>query len=277
MNSFKFALLGHNIGYSKSMDIFNAIYQNQKIHGECVVCNLNPETFDEEFKNISVSDITGMSVTIPYKNRVIQFLDDIDPVAKAIEAVNSIQFTNGKLIGYNTDCYGFSKPLRKHAAMLKHGNALILGAGGAAKAVVYALYTDYEIRNFTIVARDIDKLQMFADSIKKITNGINFTAATYDSYHFNQRFDIIVNCTPLGGWNFPDNTPIPKSTDVSESKIYYDLNYNDNNKLIASAIGKCLHVFDGSSMLTAQALRSFFLWTGVKVDYNAIYPVVFKR
>ncbi len=275
MKTFRFGLIGNNVTYSKSADIFQAVFQKHAIDGHCEVFNMTPEEFDEKFQAIGSSSVDGLSVTIPYKKRVIPFLDDVAPIARAIEAVNSIRLHNGKRIGYNTDCYGFSFPLRKYAEKLKHGNALIFGAGGAAKATIYSLYTDYEIKDFRVVARDQEKLTQFEKSLTKDISGLHIETSLIDDFKLNDRYKICVNCTPLGGWNHPNVMPFPQNSDLSLVKIYYDLNYNADNICMRYTKSKSHHTIDGSAMLVAQALRSFYLWTGIKTEFVPIYERVF--
>ena len=275
MKNFRFGLIGNNVTYSKSADIFEAVFKQHNIDGTCAVYNILPDEFQSKFLKLTETEVDGLSVTIPYKKTVIEYLDDVAPIANAIQAVNSIRLIEGKKIGFNTDCYGLSYPLRKYAEKLKHSTALIIGAGGAAKAVVYALFTDYEIKDFTIIARNSKKLKQFKDSLLNDLIGITLNDFTFDEFSRQDRFSICVNCTPLGGWNMPDKLPFPQHFDLQNAKIYYDLNYNADNNCMKFAQSKTQHCLDGSSMLVAQALRSFYLWTGLKTDFKQIYTKVF--
>lgn len=277
MERFRFALIGHNVTYSRSADIFERIFSLKNINGSCEIINIDPDGFVDRFRSITEEQVDGMSVTIPFKKAVMAYLDEIDPIAQAIEAVNSIRYTKGKKLGYNTDCFGFSKPLHPHANILKHGKALIFGAGGAAKAVVYTLYTDYEIKDFVILNRNMDKMRKFKESLSEKIDGMHMTLCKREDEGqiVNDRFDIAVNCTPLGGWNKPDLSPFPDSFDFNNLKIYYDLNYNTNNQLVKTAKTKTQVALDGSAMLVAQAIRSFYLWTGIQVNFDNVYSHVF--
>ncbi len=275
MKKFRFGLIGNNVTYSKSADIFKAVFKQHGIDGNCEVFNISPEEFNHKFQTITDNVADGLSVTIPYKKNVIEFLDEIAPVAHAIKAVNSIRLIDGKRFGYNTDCFGFSYPLRQFSEKLKHSKALIFGAGGAAKATLYALFTDYEIKDFTIITRDEKKIQLFKESIPADLKGLHISGCTFDNYTRVERYAICVNCTPLGGWNMPDVMPFPSKCDMRAIKIYYDLNYNADNKCMKFAQSKTQHSLDGSAMLVAQALRSFYLWTGIKTEFEPIYKQVF--
>ncbi|MEE8405029.1 MAG: shikimate dehydrogenase, partial [candidate division Zixibacteria bacterium] len=127
---YKFGLIGQNVAYSKSADIFKAIFELKGLDGSFENFDLDSENeFDKKFKSLMTKKICGLSVTIPHKKRVIPLLNDISAVAEALEAVNSISVENGLLHGHNTDVFGFSLPLKPYTEKLKHGRAMILGCG----------------------------------------------------------------------------------------------------------------------------------------------------
>ena len=275
--SYRFGLVGHNVGYSKSSDIFQAIFKQLDADGSFEVFNISTEQFADQFRKLIESGVQGLSVTIPYKNEVISFLDDLDPVARALQAVNSIHLAGGQSCGFNTDCYGFSLPLRSHAERLKNGEALIFGAGGGARAVVYALHTDYEIGCCTVMARDATRLKSFKQGLVKQLPNIRISTRQIGSSKKPERdtWDIVINCTPLGGWNHLTDSPVPGWFDWSSVRLYYDLNYNADNNLVATARRSGVEAIDGSAMLVAQALQSFYIWTGRKLLFEPVYADVF--
>lgn len=273
-----FGLIGHNIGYSRSEAIFKAIYDYINISGRYEIFDIEPDAFDREFPKILKSGVSGLSVTIPYKIRVMSFLDDIAPVAKAMQAVNSIHITDTTTTGLNTDCYGFSLPLMKYAEKLKHGRAIVLGCGGAAKAVVYSLGIDFEVKEFVVVGRSVEKLRKFSDNLHEVLPNIAIHPKVVSDYreHNNGHYDIVVNCTPAGGWNHPDDIPFPDQFRLHKSKIFYDLNYNTENQLLNQAREAEMVCIDGSVMLVGQGIRSFYHWTGEQVPLEPIYRQVFE-
>ena len=279
MRRYHFGLVGHNVAYSKSSEMFQAIFDHLKITGRFELFDIRPEQFADEFQKLASSGVQGLSVTIPYKKEVIAYLNDLDPVAEALEAVNSIHLDGGKLCGFNTDGYGFSLPLRSHFERLKNGSVLILGCGGGARAVVYALYTDYEIRSCTVIGRDSERLRSFKQSLSGQLPNIEINTRRIGTSRPPKcdAWDIVVNCTPLGGFNYPDESPLPAWLDWPVMRIYYDLSYNPGNKLVAAAREAEVVAIDGSAMLVGQALRSFYLWTGTKLPFEPIYKDVFGR
>ena len=272
-----FALIGRNVAYSKSEDIFKAIFKLVGGPGQFDLFDVEPADLGSRIKTLALNGVSGFSVTIPYKSAVIKYLDDIDPVARALEAVNSVCVDNNRLLGYNTDCYGFGIPLSEHNERLKHGHALILGCGGAARAVLYSLYVDLEVRRFTVAGRCRSKLTEFTQKLGSRFERVKIDKAPLDtvSLQNNQKYDLIVNCTPLGGWNHTEESPLAPSFDFTRCRIYYDLNYNRDNKIILAAREAGVTVVDGAAMLVGQAIRSFDIWTGQRVPFAPIYEAVF--
>lgn len=273
---YQFGLIGYRVSYSRSKQIFETIFEQQKLKGNFTIFDITPEHFELETEKLFQSGVQAASVTIPHKNRIMALLDDIDPVAKALDAVNSVCVRGGHVYGFNTDTYGFAQPLHQYAPQLKHGHAVILGCGGSAKAAVYSLYTDLEVRKFSIISRSWEKLDAFQQSITEILPEASIQIVTLGQSHGTvSDYHILVNCTPLGGWNHPEESPFNPRVPLNRGKLYYDLNYNEKNITIAHAKEMGMVTLNGSEMLVAQAVRSFYLWTGTKIEHAPIYSIVF--
>lgn len=275
---FRFGLIGRDISYSRSVDIFEAIFDHCKEPGRFELFSLEPLDLHAQLRQLVLNGYKAFSVTIPYKQSVISVLDELDNTAKRLQAVNSIAVTDGRLLGYNTDCYGFSLPLKQHAATLRSGHAIVLGCGGAAKAVMHTLCFDMKMKQVTIVGRSAKKLAQFKSEVESFVSGMK--VETLEWLELNRvnanKPDIVINCTPLGGPNHPDENSFD-GIGFPDSQIYYDLNYNDENKLIECASQAGRITIDGSAMLVGQAVRSFDIWTGLSVPVEVIYERVFKR
>ncbi|MBN1211046.1 MAG: shikimate dehydrogenase [candidate division Zixibacteria bacterium] len=274
-----FALIGSNIAYSKSKEVFEAVFKIKNgVSGTFEIHSVAPSDFKTKLFDFKSDGTKGISVTIPYKSEIIQYLDDIDPVAHALQAVNCVVVEKGRLLGFNTDYYGFSLPLKQYNPKLKHGRAAIIGCGGAARAVIYSLFLDFEIRDFTVVGRSMEKLDDLKQILENRFNKINLNT-TIDRGYLNpeEAYNITVNCTPLGGWNHIDENPLGENYDWKSTKIYYDLNYNSDNKIIKAARDAGVVAVDGSAMLVGQALRAFDIWTGQMVSFEPVYREVFMN
>jgi shikimate dehydrogenase len=239
-----YGLIGKNSSYSFSKKYFT----DKFVLGNLIECTY--ENFDlqniEEFPNLIANnpDLKGLNVTIPYKETIIPYLNKLSKNAAQIGAVNVIRFTKkGKLKGYNSDYYGFMKSL-KPLLQAHHKKALILGTGGAAKAVAFAL-NQLQIL-YTFVSRE-EKAGMID------YDRINVT--TFDNYH------IIINCTPLGtSPNTSASPPIPYQF-FTEKHIAFDLIYNpEETQFLKKAKKNGAVTKNGYEMLVFQAEKAWKIW-----------------
>ncbi|WP_397446087.1 shikimate dehydrogenase family protein [Polaribacter sp. R77954] len=240
-----FGLLGKNIAYSFSRGYFSEKFKELGLE------NYNYINFDlnkiEDFPSVikKSEHLKGMNVTIPYKEDVIPFLNELDKTAEEIGAVNTIKFSkNGNLKGYNTDVFGFENSIRP-LLQKQHKNALILGTGGASKAIAYALKkNDIE---FKFVSRN-----------PKGNKEISYDSLTKEKI---QKYTIIINATPLGTSPDIEKCPNIPYQHITTKHILYDLIYNPARTTFLSK-GKEMGatVKNGLEMLQLQAEESWRVW-----------------
>jgi shikimate dehydrogenase len=244
----KFGLLGKNISYSFSSGYFTKKFEKLNLKKHKYVNFDIPEIKDFPSIIEETPNLKGMNVTIPYKEEVIQYLDKLDETAKEIGAVNTIKFTKrGDLKGYNTDIFGFEnsiKPfLKKH-----HKKALILGTGGASKAVAYAFKRN-DI-NFKFVSRNPSEKNQI--SYKDLSEEIL------------EEYTVIVNCSPIG--TFPNVNDAPKIPYqfISDKHLLFDLIYNpEETAFLKKGKEKGAAIKNGYQMLELQAEEAWRIWNDV--------------
>ena len=244
----KFGLIGKNIDYSFSRGYFKNKFENENLSHKYV--NFDLESISD-FPSLIKNDnsIKGFNVTIPYKEQIIPYLDKLDIRAKKIGAINTIKITKkGNLKGYNTDYYGFKNTLKPFLKDQKY-KALILGTGGASKAVAYAL-------------KKLNIPYMFVS--RQAKNEFHLTYNNLDENIINSH-QIIINCTPLG--TFPDinKYPLIPYQGISTNHILFDLIYNPAQTRFLKT-GK-LHgakTINGLRMLELQAEKSWDIWNSNK-------------
>jgi len=269
---FKFGLLGENISYSKSPAIFQTIFLLDGVAGEFDLIDMKEDKAMSSLKLMMASDYDAFSVTVPYKQMVINFLNKIDPTAAKIGAVNSVLIENGKLIGYNTDFIGFAQPLAKSSDLISRGQALIFGHGGSAKAVMFSLVNLFQVKEITVVGRDLDKLLFFKSDIEKMNSDVNITISSYENYNnLSGKYSLIVNTTPIGGSNYKNKSLLKDDIKILPECVYYDLNYNFDNYALREAEKAGLSVINGVPMLVAQAIESYKIWTGRKISFEEVF------
>jgi len=196
----------------------------------------------------------GLSVTAPHKEAVMDQLDWIDPVAEGIGAVNTIVARNEELHGYNTDARGVIKPLAAEFGELSGARCAVLGAGGAARAVLWGLRQEWA--ELTVFARNTDKGAVVAKEFDAAFEPL--AEASFDG------FDVVINTTPLGTFGeFETKTPAT-ARQLGGARLVYDLVYNPTETLfLREAKEAGCATLGGLSMLIAQAAEQFKLWTGV--------------
>ncbi|WP_298894777.1 shikimate dehydrogenase [uncultured Psychroserpens sp.] len=240
----RLGLLGRHISYSFSQEYFS-----QKF--EALQLAFTYENFDLE--HISElpqllkhnPNIKGLNVTIPYKEEVIPYLDALDKKAKKIGAVNTITINSkGKLKGYNTDCYGFKKSIKPFLKS-HHKKALILGTGGASKAIAYTF----------------KKLNIKYDYVSRSKKeGVKFT---YDNLDLDtiKNYTIIINCTPIGTHPNVNSCPDIPYDGITAKHLLYDLIYNpDETKFLKTGKLQGARTVNGYQMLVFQAEKAWKIW-----------------
>ena len=236
-----FGLLGKDIKYSFSRNYFSEKFEAENLKHQYVNFDLTDLSNFGEL--LMKKDISGMNVTIPYKQDVIPFLDKLDPVAEAIGAVNTIVFRDGEKIGYNTDYIGFKKTLLQNIKIHQE-QALVLGTGGAAKAICYVL----EQLNIKVL-----KVSRKEGKDKK-----TYAQLTNKDY---VEHSLIINCTPLGTNPHIGAYPPIDFEQINNSHLLYDLIYNpETTTFMKMGIDKGATVLNGYQMLVEQAEASWSLW-----------------
>lgn len=240
----KFGLIGKNIEYSFSRGYFKKKFESEDLPYSYENFDIqNLDEFPELIKKIKT--LKGINVTIPYKETIIPFLDKVDEKAKKIGAVNTIKVTKkGKLIGYNTDYYGFLKSIKPYLK-LHHKKALILGTGGASKAIAYSL----------------KKLNIDFNYVSRSkSDSVEFTYNELDETIISQH-NVIINCTPLGTHPNTNECPNISYDGINNDHLLFDLIYNpEETKFLTIGKLKGATICNGYRMLELQAGKSWEIW-----------------
>ncbi|GAX60642.1 shikimate 5-dehydrogenase [Candidatus Scalindua japonica] len=264
-----YGIIGNPISHSMSPAIHNAAFIEKGLNNAYVPLKIeNIGTFMKECRKI---DFQGFSVTIPHKESVLPFLDDIDPTAGKIGAINTIVNRNGKLKGYNTDCMGaimgLECSLKVVNGTLNNKKVSIIGAGGAARAIAFGLK---EIGcDITIFNRTIERAEKLSLDVK----------CRFGSFEeiYKLETDILINTTSIGMFPDVDQTPVTKDV-LKEGMIVFDAVYNPiETRLLRDAKEKECHTVNGLSMFINQAAEQFRLWTDIDPPVELMTNVVKER
>ena len=240
----RFGLIGHPLKHSLSRDLFTKKFEYEGL--DCRYQNFDLHSI-EELKEVMerYPDLCGFNVTIPYKEAIIPFLDEIDPVAKEVGAVNVVKISNGILKGYNTDVYGFTQLLERALKNKTVDHALVLGTGGASKAVRYVL--KQKGIPYSTVSRSREKGDFTYDTLSD------------EILHLNH---LIINTTPLGMAPQIDDFPELHYQALTGKHILIDLIYNPKETAFME-LGHTwgAKVYNGMQMFEEQAKRTWEIFS----------------
>ena len=243
----KYGLIGKKLDYSFSKEIHETLapYTYELLP-------LEPSSFHQFMKE---RNFYAINVTAPYKKDVIPYLDTLDDIAKATQAVNTVVHKQGKLIGYNTDVAGFHYMLRYHQIQMKDKKVIILGNGGVAQAIKYVLKQE-QVENFYIIEANPRE-------------GISYE----ECYQYHNDAQIIINASPVGTSPALDDTPLSLDT-FFQCEVVIDIIYNPIlTKLTVQAHKKGIKHINGLEMLIAQAVYAVELFLNVKIDEHHIHQL----
>ena len=256
-----YAVIGDPIKHSKSPLMHNAALQSLDVNGIYTAFHVPPDELEQAIKGIRALGIGGVNVTIPHKERVMAYLDNIDESAQVIGAVNTIVRRDGKLIGYNTDGLGYVRSLKEE--MIPHVSAariLLIGAGGAARGIAYALLKE-GCQELIIANRTVERAQALADDLSPygpIRVVPLLDAPVIDA----EQVDIVINTTSVG--MHPDVAAIPLNPDwLQPHMIVSDIVYNPlETALVQAAQRTGCRTHSGLGMFVYQGAIAFEMWTG---------------
>lgn len=257
------AVIGDPISHSMSPMLHNAWLKQLGIDGEYVAMHVAADQLEDALESFIEQQLAGFNVTLPHKEKLLGLVDEVEDTAEAIGAVNTVVIQGEKLLGFNTDAYGFWQNLKPQItdkeATLKH--PVVLGAGGAARAVVYAL-EKAGAKEIHVLARDVQK----ASNIKEVSKNIALDEFSHFRSH-QKHASLIINTTPLGmkGVNAFDWD----LSDLSNHALVTDIVYNPiETPLLAAARARGNPVVDGLGMLIHQALPGFEAWFGARPNMD---------
>ena len=269
MNRQRYGLFGRYLGHSLSQVMHQMAFEHHGINAGYDLIEMEPEEFDQRISGIKELDYAGFNITIPYKKAIISHLDKITDDARLVGAVNTIKITDGKWTGYNTDISGFITPLL--ALKKKFSSCLVLGNGGAAMAVIYALQKYIQPHKIILCARNEAKSR---EIIKKYDPDKIRSAAFTEAENWSPACDLLVNTTPLGMSPDFGSSPLPVVDKVRQDVVIYDLIYNPPQTRLMSEIKEkkpAAILLNGLPMLVGQAAEAFKIWTGKEFPTEQIY------
>lgn len=241
----KYGLLGKHLSHSFSQRFFESYFKEHKIDASYELIELSSPDALKDFMLGSVAQYQGLNVTIPFKEHILEFIDEVSSEAQIIGAINTIKVgSNGKICGYNTDAYGFHQSIKPFLDF-NHHRAIILGTGGASKAVAFVL----------------EKLGLDVFFISRNPIGSKQFSYSEINAQMLSTCKLVINCTPVGMFPNSDNLIDIPYEFLTKKHLIIDLIYNPSETLFLKKSRESgATVLNGDSMLHQQALKSWELW-----------------
>jgi len=261
-------LIGHPVEHSFSPPMHNAAFEELGMDYAYAAFDVDPANLKSAIEGAESLNIKGFNVTIPHKIEVMNYLDELDGVARLIGAVNTIDFKNMK--GYNTDGIGAVRAIEE-VTSIKNKNVVIAGAGGASRAISFYI-AKCGADSLTILNRNAEKARMLAEDVSDsglISDVGSASISEIDAYVKNA--DILIDTTPVGMDPHIDDEAIVKAQNMHEDLVVFDAVYNPNDTvLLKEAIKVGAKPVYGIKMLLYQGVESFEIWTGKKAPVDVM-------
>lgn len=270
-------IMGNPLGHSLSPQMHNAAFSKLGLNFAYLPFQVEKENLEKAVEGIKAFQIRGINVTVPHKVRIMKFLDEVDEIGLKIGAVNTIVNEKGALKGFNTDARGFKKALEKEDVKLEGKKIMVLGAGGAGRAI--AFQCALEKSKVTIVNRTLEKAEKLQSDVKsKLGKEIEVLALSNEDRVKEKlkEADVMINATSVGMKE--EKSIIPREFLRSELVIM-DVVYNPvETKLLTEAKkAKCKKIINGVEMLVQQGALSFEIWTGKKAPVDLMREIIMRE
>ncbi len=272
-------ILGWPLGHTLSPYMHNAAFQSLGLNWAYVPLPTAPEQIKDAIGSLQTFNFRGANVTVPHKQAIMRYLDEIDSVAHNIGAVNTIAIRDGKTFGYNTDCYGFLQSLIEADFDPRGARCLILGAGGAARAAVFSL-AQAGAAAVAVYNRTVERAAFLVDDLQSEFQRVSFSFGSLtpkDLRAADHHFDLIVNTTSVGMTPAAENNPWPDEIPLPNA-VVCDLVYNPlQTQFLQQAKAAGLKTIDGVGMLIHQGAQAFEIWTGQTPPTDVTRRVVLEQ
>jgi shikimate dehydrogenase len=258
-------VMGWPVEHSLSPAMHNAAFAELGIDWAYLPLPVQPNHVEQALKGLVALNFVGSNVTVPHKQAVMRYMDELGEAAQITGAVNTIHIQDGKFFGYNTDPYGFLNSLKEAGCHPQGMRVAVLGAGGAARAVVYAL-ARAEVDSAIVFNRTAERAAFLVDDLADIfpDSSLSFKALTREALAtLGNKVDLVVNTTSAGMYPQVDTCPWPEEVPIPHNALFYDLVYNPlETVLLACARAAGATAIDGLGMLVHQGALAFEKWTG---------------
>ncbi len=284
MNAVKkvLGLLGSDISYTLSPLMHNTAAEALGLNYSYNVFDIRAKDLPAALEGLRALGIVGVNVTIPYKERVVKYLDALSAEASEVQAVNTVLNQNGTLIGYNTDIYGFAEPLKVFKSELEKEQVAIFGCGGAARAAIQALKNEFKPATVFILARNEAKSNALKEDFERRNRSLELKTlnmADPKTLEILRDCKLIINATPVGSAqpSASKDPLVPAEKIWTKEQIAYELVYNPlQTPFLQGAQEAGAKTISGLDMLIYQGAKAFEIWTGNTMPIELVRHVLLK-
>jgi shikimate dehydrogenase len=274
----QFAVIGHPIAHSLSPLLHNAAFDHLGLDCRYEAFDIAPEALPKALSEFREKGFEGLNVTLPHKEPVAGLVNTITGEARAVGAVNTISFRGGRITGDNTDIYGFTASVENVRATIERHAVLLLGAGGTARAVIYALLSHFKPAEIIVANRNEQRSRDLVEHFAPYAGTSELKADSDDPKKLRahiERADLIVNCTSLGLSPAVEGCPVSDDTVFRTSQVVVDLIYTPlQTKLLGLAARSGARTISGLEMFLHQGARSFEIWLGQPMPIDTLRPII---
>jgi len=259
-----YGLLGKTLSHSISPSLHNNGFRDLGLNAVYLMLETKEKDLEEYIKSLKTLGFGGWNVTIPYKESIIPYLNGFSSLARASGAVNTVLNRSGRLTGYNTDVIGFQRQIEESGVKAKDKRAVVIGAGGAARAVIAAM-VQLDLADITIINRTVENAEELAKLFREENSKQNFDFCSLDEQEYGEvvkAADLVVDTTPVGMYSNDIKKIVINPDYLHEDQLVIDLVYNPlKTKILEEAEKRGAQIGNGLPTLIYQAEASFKLWT----------------
>jgi len=274
-------VIGHPIKHTLSPIMHNYAYKNLNLDYVYLPFDISSIGLHDSLKGMVALGIRGFNVTIPHKERIMEYMDELSDSAKIVGAVNTVVNDNGTLIGYNTDVNGIIKTLEEFKKNIRGKTVSVLGAGGAARSVIYTLINHFKVKKINIINRTVEKAESLKDyfSSKMLFEKIKtYELIPPDVTEILAKSKLIINASSIGMSPDSDDSPTTILESFNKNQIVFDIVYNpQKTKFLALAEEQGALTINGLKMFVEQGAKSFELWTNEMMPTNQILELLSEK
>lgn len=263
----QYTLIGHPLGHSMSPFIHERLFAMAGRKAEYTLTDIAPEHLLE--KEPFLRSLQGFNITIPHKMAVIPMVDQLDESAKRYDSVNCVANVDGKLVGYNTDCDGFTMSVKDYPM---DGKVLLIGCGGVGRMIATEALRSGADLTIGIIPQDRELVEAFIQEAKQHMPGARVQYAVTAEIH--EKFDVIINASPVGMFPKVDACPVSDEL-IDQADYFFDVIYNPTKTLfLRKALAQGKTAKGGAAMLVLQAVRAHEIWNGDSYTQEQIDTII---